>query len=243
MRPDLDLRSYIDTRAGAITLVFSALAITAAAALGGLLQPLVMDDRTAHLQFTMLAVSLPLTLVIPVVTVMMMAGEWADRSIQYTFLQRPRRLAVLASRAIAALGVSALILALSVLLAFGATWLGGMTGRGADFADVSDALAQPLAACAASFLLALAFAVLLQSTLFGLLAAIGVPFVLTIALGVALATGSQTVSDVVHAFDLSTAAAKLADGASEWKDVLPVITMFVIPFAFGVRRWATREVG
>lgn len=244
MRPDLDIRSYTDTRAGAITLIVSAVLITAAAALGGLLQPLVTDDRAAHSMISMLAVTIPLTLAIPIVTVMMVAGEWADGSIQFTFLQRPRRIGVLAGRILASASMSALLVAFSVVLAAAFTWIGGeLIGTRADFADTGEALAQALAGAAASYVLAVSAAVLLQSTLFALLAAIGIPFVLGIATGIATMTGSDTVADVVRAFDLGTAAAQLADGVAQWRDLLPVLTMVLIPFAFGARRWARREIG
>ena len=105
MRPDIDLRAFLDTRGAKILLTLSLLSVSGFAALGGLIQPALVPDRTADLETTFFVISLPLTLIIPALTVWITAGEWSDGWIQITLLQRPWRLAVLASKAIAALVV------------------------------------------------------------------------------------------------------------------------------------------
>src|SRR5690625_7586745 len=105
MRPDLDLRAYFDTRATAIVMTVSLLALLAFAALGGLLVPLVLPEEVVDVETTVIALSLPLSLIIPAIAVLITAGEWSDRSIQFTLLQRPSRNAVLLSKTLAARGV------------------------------------------------------------------------------------------------------------------------------------------
>src|SRR5699024_10831170 len=150
MRPDIDLRSYLDTRGAAIVLALSLLGIVGFAALGGLLQPLALPEATSDVELTVIALTLPLGLILPVVAVLMTAGEWSDRSIQVTLLQRPGRTAVLASKTIAALVVIAVLIALSLALAAAATWVGGeVLGEGATFDSLDGVMTTQLSTLAA----------------------------------------------------------------------------------------------
>lgn len=243
MRPDLDLRAALDTRAAAILLPLSLLAVAGFAALGGLLQPALTPERTAGLDVTTFVLSLPLTLIIPVLTVWITAGEWSDRSIQSTLLQRPGRLGVLASKAIAALVVIALLVAISLALAAATTWIGGeLIGRGASFARAGEVLAMQLGSLGATFLFSLAMGVALQSTVLGLVAAIGVPFVVGTAASLAAAFGPGTLVDVIRAVDLSGAALALTGGTAGPYELLPLLLLVVLPLAVGTRRWLHREI-
>src|SRR5699024_12474497 len=97
MRPDLDLRAYFDTRATAIVMTVSLLALLAFAALGGLLVPLVLPVEVVDVETTVIALSLPLSLIIPAIAVLIPAGERIDRSVACTRPQRPWRSAVVPS--------------------------------------------------------------------------------------------------------------------------------------------------
>lgn len=244
MRPDIDLRSYLDTRGAAIMLTLSVLALVAFAALGGLIQPYVMPEGTSDVEFTFIVMSLPLSLIIPVITVLIMAGEWSDRSIQNTFLQRPGRLAVLGSKAIASVVVSVVLMALSVGLAAAATWIGGeLMGEGAVFSSFRSLLTTQLLTVASTLVFALAMGVLLQSTVVSLVVAIGLPFIVGTAGAIAMAFGSELLTDIVRAVDLTTAASLLGQGEAGAFELLPLLLLVLVPTAFGTRRWMMREVG
>src|SRR5690625_5673734 len=101
MRPDLDLRAYFDTRATAIVMTVSLLALLAFAAHGGLLVPLVLPEEVVDVETTVIALSLPLSLIIPAIAALITAGDRSDRSIQLTPLHRPSRHAVLLSKTLA----------------------------------------------------------------------------------------------------------------------------------------------
>lgn len=244
MRPDIDLRSYLDTRGAAILLTLSLLLLVGFAALGGLIQPAVMPDSTSDVAFTFSILSLPLSLIIPVIAVMITAGEWSDRSIQNTFLQRPGRLAVLASKVIAAIVVVAVLVALSIGLAAAATWIGGeLMGQGAIFSSFEDVLSTQLLMHVATLLFALATSILLQSTVIGLVVAIGLPFVISTAGAITMAFGSELISNIVRAVDLTAASTALATGEAGAFELLPLALLVLLPAALGMRRWSLREVG
>lgn len=243
MRPALDLRAHLDTRGTAILMTISLILIVAFAALGGLLQPLFLPDSTSEVALTLYVLSLPLSLIIPVIAVLITAGEWSDGSIQLTFLQRPGRLGVLASKVIAAIVVVAALLAFSVALAALTTWIGGdLIGDGASFSGMGDALATLLATHGATLLFALAVGIALQSTVLGLVAAIGIPFVVGTATAIATLTGSETLMDIVRAIDLQTAAMALGAGDATAFELVPLALLVVLPAAYGAWRWNRREV-
>lgn len=243
MRPALDLRSHLDTRGSAILMTISLILIVAFAALGGLLQPLFLADSSSDISVTLLVLSLPLSLIIPVIVVLIIAGEWSDGSIQLTFLQRPGRLGVLASKVIAASVVIAALVAFAYALAALTTWVGGeLIGDGANFSAFGDALTTQLLGLAAILLFSLAVGIALQSTVVGLVAAIGIPFVVGTATAVAMLTGSATLMDVVRAVDLQTAASVLASGDATAFELIPLALLVILPAAYGALRWNNREV-
>lgn len=244
MRPDIDLRSFLDTRAAAILLTLSLLSLVGAAVLGGLIQPALLPARTSDVELTVIVLTLPLSLIIPVVTVLMTAGEWSDRSIQNTLLQRPGRTAVLISKVIAATAVFAALVAISFALAAATTWIGGEAlGEGAVFSSLDGVLTTQLAVLVATLLFSLAMGLALQSTVFALLAAIGAPFVITTAATLAMAFGSETLATVIRAVDLQAAAVAFSAGEAEALDLLPLLLLVILPTGLGIWRWHRREVG
>ena len=244
MRPDIDLRAFLDTRGAAILLTLTLLAVLGFAALGGLLQPALTPDSSSDLESTVFVLTLPLMLIIPALTVWITAGEWSDRSIQTTLLQRPGRLGVLSSKAVTALVVFAVLVALTIALAAASTWIGGeLIGQRAILSSIEGVMTTQLATLSATFLFSLAMGVLLQSTVLGLVAAIGVPFMVGTAANLAAAFGAETLSDVVRAVDLTSAAVALAEGTAGAFELLPLGLLVVLPLAVGARRWLHREIG
>lgn len=244
MRPDIDLRAFLDTRGSAILLTLSLLAVVVFAALGGLLQPALQPEGISDLDITAFVLTLPLSIIIPVLTVMITAGEWSDTSIQNTLLQRPGRLGVLTSKVITAVIVFVVLVALSFGLAAGTTWIGGeLLGEGAVLSSVDGMLTTQLAVLVVTLLFSLAMGIVLQSTVLGLVAAIGVPFMVTTAGGLAAIFGSQVLTDVIRAVDLQAAATTLAGGDATAFELIPLVLLVVVPTLLGVQRWRMREVG
>ncbi len=78
------------------------------------------------------------------------------------------------------------VLAASIGLAALFTWIGGgLMGEGAVFSSMDDVLTSQLAVHAAIALFSIAMGLVTQSTVLGLIAAIGVPFVVSTAAGIA----------------------------------------------------------
>ncbi|MFC7456679.1 ABC transporter permease [Brachybacterium sp. GCM10030267] len=244
MRPLLDIRAYLDTRAAAIMVAISLILVAAFAGLGGLLQPALLPVNTSDFENTVIVLTLPLTLIIPIIAVLITAGEWSDGSIQVTLLQRPGRLAVLGSKTLAAILVVAALVAISLALAALATWIGGeMLGDGASFDSLDGVLSTQLPVIAVTLLFSLAMGLALQSTVLGLIAAIGFPFVVGTASAVGVLTGSEFLTDLVRAFDLQTAATAFGNGEATAFELIPLVLLVILPAAFGIWRWSHREVG
>src|SRR5699024_2979017 len=111
------------------------------------------------------------------------------------------------------------------------------------FSTVDEVFTSHLAVLLATLLFSLAMAMVLQSTVLGMVAAIGVPFVVSTAGVIATAFGSELLSDIIRALDLQTAAMVIAGGEGTAFDLLPLLLLVVVPAALGIRRWAVREVG
>lgn len=242
MAPALDIRSFLATRSGLIVLVLSVVVLLGATCLVGLLQPLITPDATSSAGLTIAAMSLPGVIILQIVGVLMVAGDWSDRSIQFTFLQRPRRGQALASRLLAVLLVGGAIITLGVGASFGATALGGALGEGADY---EGALRVALAMSLYLLLLlagAVAMGLLTQSTVLGLIIALGLPMLVTAVAAFTGVFGSQTLQNIVAAVDLSSAGQRIAAGKGTWPDLIPVALLIVLPGVIGARRWMTRDV-
>ena len=104
-------------------------------------------------------------------------------------------------------------------------------------------LTTQLANLGATFLFSLAMGMLLQSTVLGLVAAIGIPFVIGTASNLAMAFGSQTLADVIAAVDLTGASLALANGEAGAFELLPLVLLVLLPAALGTQRWRHREIG
>ncbi|PWH06611.1 ABC transporter permease [Brachybacterium endophyticum] len=244
VRPLLDLRQVLDTLAMRILLAVSGVCVLGMALLATVLQPLILEpDIQVSSGGALIAVSLVLSVVLPVLTVLTVAGEW-PQSIQQTFLLRPRRTGVLVSKVIAALAITILVMAVTFGLALGLSALvGSVSGRGASFQNLGDNILGLGLAGLFSALFAIACATLLQGTALAMVVSIVVPFVVTIAGNLIGALGSQTVSDVLRYVDLSTAAQAIATNQIEVSSIMAPVLLIVLPFIAGAIRWSRREIG
>jgi ABC-2 type transport system permease protein len=223
-----------DTRAARWLLALVALS-TAGIMLAPILAPTSFDQTyTSYLRVAAFALTIPL----PVVAILLLTGEWSQRSIMTTFTQEPRRIRVLNAK-----------LAVSMVLGGGGAAFGGVVtaaGLGLAAASGRELEADLTAGAISGYLLfvllnvlaAVALGALLQSSA----AAIAASFALPAAFAV-LGTASTLVSDWI---DMSTTWNSALE--NDWAGHVPQISFsivfwVVVPLAAGVVRTIRRDVG
>ncbi|MDP2292781.1 MAG: ABC transporter permease [Actinomycetota bacterium] len=182
--------------------------------------------------------ALGLTLLLPVVAILMLTGEWSQRSIMTTFTQEPRRIRVVNAK-----------LAVSMLLSGGAAVFGGVvtvaglglaaaSGRALEADLTVGALTGYLLFVLLNVLAGVALGALLQSSA----AAIAASFALPATFAV-LGTASPLVSDWI---DMSSTWNSVLE--NDWAGHVPQILFSIVfwvavPLAAGVARTLRRDVG
>ena len=223
-----------DTRAARWLLALVALS-TAGIMLVPVLAPTTFDQTYASY---LRVAAFGLTILLPVVAILMLTGEWSQRSVMTTFTQEPRRIRVLTAK-----------LAVSVLLSGGAAVLGGvLTAAGLGLAAASGRTLQANLTVGAitgyllfvvlNVLAGVALAALLQNSA----AAIAACFALPAAFAL-LGTASTLVSDWI---DTSKPWNWVLE--SNWAGHVPQISFSIVfwvavPLAAGVVRTVRRDVG
>jgi len=116
----VELRKMFDTRAGAgLMSSIVLLAVTASV----LLVAVAPDDAVTYPSFAQ-AIGFPLAIVLPLVAILSVTGEWSQRSAMTTFTLVPRRGRVVAAKGVCAVGVGAVSMALGFGIAAVATLVG-----------------------------------------------------------------------------------------------------------------------
>ena len=223
-----------DTRAARWLLALVALS-TAGMMLVPVLAPTTFDQTYASY---LRVGALGLTILLPVVAILMLTGEWSHRSVITTFTQEPRRIRVLNAQ-----------LAVSLALGGGGAVFGGVvTAAGVGLAAASGRAVEANLTIGAvigyllfvllNVLAAVALGALLQSSA----TAIAASFALPAAFAV-LGTASTLVSDWI---DMSTTWNWVLE--NDWAGHVPQISVSVlfwvaIPLAAGVGRTIHRDVG
>ncbi len=222
-----------DTRAARWLLALVALS-TAGMMLAPVLAPTSFDQtHTSYLRVAALALSI----LLPVVAILMLTGEWSQRSVFTTFTQEPRRIRVVNAK-----------LAASLLLGGGAAVFGGaLTAAGLGLASASGrALEADLTAGAIigyllfvllNVLAGVALGALLQSSATAIAASFAVPAAFAL-----LGAASKLVAEWI---DMSTTWNWVLE--NEWGGHVPQITVSVlfwvaVPLAAGVVRTMRRDV-
>lgn len=222
-----------DTRAARWLLALVALT-TAGMVLVPVFAPTTFDQTySSYLR----VVAVALTILLPVVAILMLTGEWSQRSIMTTFTQEPRRIRVVSAK-----------LAVSLMLGVGGAAFGGVvTAVGLGLASASGrALEADLTVGAiVGYLLFVLLNVLAGVALGALLqnsaAAIAASFALPAACAV-LGTASTLVSDWI---DMSTTWNWVLE--NEWGGHLPQISFSIlfwvaVPLTAGVVRTVRRDI-
>jgi ABC-type transport system involved in multi-copper enzyme maturation permease subunit len=223
-----------DTRAARWLLALVALS-TAGMMLVPVLAPTTFDQTDASY---LRVAALGLTILLPVVAILLITGEWSHRSVMTTFTQEPRRIRVVSAK-----------LAASMVLGGGAAVFGGVvTAAGLGLAAASGraleadltvgAVAGYLLFVLLNVLAGVALGALLQSSA----TAIAASFALPAAFAV-LGTASTLVSDWI---DMSTTWNWVLE--NDWSGHVPQISVSVLfwvaaPLAAGVVRTTRRDVG
>ena len=223
-----------DTRAARWLLALVALS-TAGIMLVPVLAPTTFDQTYASY---LRVAAFGLTILLPVVAILMLTGEWSQRSVMTTFTQEPRRIRVLNAK-----------LAVSVLLSGGAAVLGGVvTAAGLGLAAASGRTLQANLTVGAitgyllfvvlNVLAGVALAALLQNSA----AAIAACFALPAALAL-LGKASTLVSDWIDTSNPWNWVLK-----NDWAGHVPQISFSIVfwvavPLAAGVVRTIRRDVG
>ena len=222
-----------DTRAARWLLVLVALS-TAGMMLAPVLAPTSFDQtQTSYLRVAALALSI----LLPVVAILMLTGEWSQRSVFTTFTQEPRRIRVVNAK-----------LAASLLLGGGAAVFGGVvTAAGLGLASASGrALEVDLTAGAITgYLLFVLFNVLAGVALGALLQSSATAIAASFALPAAFALLGAASKLVAEWIDMSTTFNWVLE--NEWGGHVPQISVSVlfwvaVPLAAGVGRTIRRDV-
>lgn len=181
--------------------------------------------------------ALGLTILLPVVAILLLTGEWSQRSVITTFTQEPRRLRVLNAKVAVSLllGVFAAVFGAAVTAA--GLGLAAASGRTLE-ADLSvGVLAGYLLFVLLNVLAGVGLGALLQSSATAIAASFALPATLA-ALG-------ATALPVFDWLDMSTWNFVLEN---DWAGHVPQVACsiafwVVVPLAAGALRWVRRDVG
>lgn len=243
LRPLLDLRQAVDTRAMRALLLATAAVILGVIALSSVLQAVLLEEPLIAFDITLTLLSVPLSVLLAVIAVLAVAGEWSSGAMQSTLLQRPRRGGVLASKVLAALLLAVGTIVAAVLLSALATWAASaIFGVPATWAGTADVLRGACASMLAGALFGIACAILLQGTALAGAVAIAVPFMVPIVGTIAAAVGVDALVQAVDWFDLQEAARGLSAGRAEPSAFGALLLLLVIPSVLGAWRWSRREL-
>ena len=117
-----ELRKMFDTRSG--FWLMAGIGIVALLATAAVIA-FASDDQLTYATFTS-AINIPLTVLLPVIAILSVTGEWTQRSGLTSFTLVPHLGRVIAAKAIASVGVAVV----TVALAFGIGALGNLVGTG-----------------------------------------------------------------------------------------------------------------
>ena len=116
----VELRKMFDTRSG--FWLMTSIAVSALLATGAVI--LFAPDSAITFNSFAAAIGVPMTIILPMIAILSVTGEWSQRSGLTTFTLVPHRGRVIFAKAVSAVGVAIV----SMLLAFGIGALGNLVG-------------------------------------------------------------------------------------------------------------------
>lgn len=230
----VELRKMFDTRAGRWLMI--SIAVTAAIAAASVIA-FAPDDAITYGVFSQ-AFGIPLNILLPVVAILLVTGEWSQRSGLVTFTLVPHRASVIWAKAIAALIVGVV----AVILAFAIGAVGNVIGAAINGVDlVWDVSTAQYFTIGLTFLLALllgfALGALFRSTAAAIVGYFVYGFVIPTIFGV-LAAFQDWFADLQPWVDLNFAQIPLFEGnptGEQWAQLgTSGLIWFVIPLTAGV---------
>jgi ABC-type transport system involved in multi-copper enzyme maturation permease subunit len=222
-----------DTRAARWLLALVALS-TAGMVLAPVLAPTTFDQT--HASYLRVA-ALGLTILLPVVAILMLTGEWSQRSVMTTFTQEPRRIRVLNAKLAVSMVLGGAGAVFGGVVTVAGLALAAASGRALEANLTVGAITGYLLFVLLNVLAGVALGALLQNSA----AAISASFALPAAFAV-LGTASTLVSDWI---DMSTTWNRVLE--NDWAGHVPQISFSIVfwvavPLAAGVVRTIRRDV-
>lgn len=237
-----ELRKMFNTRSGFWLLAsigILALLATAAVIL------FASDDQLTYSAFTS-AINIPMTVILPVIAILSVTGEWSQRSGLTTFTLVPQRGQVVAAKAMASVAVAVV----TILLAFGIGALGNLVGTGvAGIRPVWDLAVLNLATIVLANVLSVLFGFMLGVAIrnsVGALVAYFVYHFLLPTLSLILAASQRWFRDLQPWVDFDYAQSALFNGAltsQQWAHLAFTGTIWlIIPMTIGLTLVTKAEV-
>jgi len=222
-----------DTRAARWLLALTGL-LTVVATLAPLLAPSGIDQTfTGYLGFT----AAPLSILLPVVSILTLTSEWSQRTALTTFTQEPRRMRVVGAKIVVAAAMSGM-----AAIFGGVVTAAGLAAAAASGREVDGGVG---VAVIVGFVVFMLFNVFMGVALGALVHNSAVAIAASFALPTLFAGLGQASELISEWFDVSSSLNWLLDG--EWSANLPQIavaaTIWVaLPLAAGLARTARRDV-
>ncbi len=234
----VELRKSVDTRAGRWLLAVTALLVLAAVAVA-----LFADDpRNLTFDSFLQIAQLPLAVLLPVIGILGVTGEWSQRTALTTFALVPRRLRVVGAKILA--GVALAVLASVVALAAAAlgTALAPLQDGDAGWALTEGMLGRLLLVQVVNVLIGVGFGLLLQSSAIAIVSFFLIPTLVTL---VGSLVGA--VADLAPWVDVNQAVGPLGEvdepSGEEWARYgTASLVWAALPLVLGALRVQRREV-
>jgi hypothetical protein len=237
-----ELRKMFDTRSGFWLMASIGILAFLATAAVILFAP---DDQLTYSTFTS-AINIPMTVVLPVIAILSVTGEWSQRSGLTTFTLVPQRGRVVAAKALACVGVAVV----TIPLTFGIGALGNLVGTSIAQLDPVWDLTVPnlltnVLGNVLSMLLGFMLGVVIRSSVGALMAYFVYQFLLPM-LSLILAASQDWFRDVQPWVDFDYAQSALFNGAlttQQWTHLGVTGTVWlVIPMTIGLALVMRAEV-
>ena len=235
----LELRKSVDTVTGRWLLVATGVLVLGALALAATLPA---SGRDADLQYLLSTALLPVSLLLPVLGVLLMSGEFSTRSVLTTFALVPSRARVVAAKTAAAVLLAVAGTVITGALTAGAAGALDLAGGLDGWAVAPAVLLQLLVLQVVYVAVGVGFGLLCQNTPLAVVTYLVVP---VLASSVVLFVPS--LREIGSWLDLTTGTTPLMMGdvadAGDWGRVASVTAIWaVVPFVLGWLRLRRREI-
>ncbi|XVU22205.1 ABC transporter permease [Actinoplanes sp. CA-054009] len=233
----IELRKLADTRAGLWLLIVIAFATVATSAIMIGWAPDEEQTFQGFFQFGLL----PSSVLLPVLGILSMTGEWSQRTALTTFTLVPARGRIIAAKLIAGVLIAVASTAAALALSAAANLLGAALGGDGSWSTDGSVIWQGVGLQVIFVLMGIGFGALLLNTPLAIVAFFAVPMVWSILGGTIKAL--KTAAEWIDINTTTTAMSEPAMTSGEWARVGVSAAVWVaLPLALGVWRVLRREV-